>query len=90
MPNEKKQTNYADILRDVGFALYPDVDWQARLAKAMGKTKEDIRGWQRDRSPLNDPDSPIFDELLELADKRVDEITKARDRLREWLRTNRK
>src|SRR5262249_25516534 len=87
----KKETNGADILRDVGTALFSNSpDWQARLAKDMDVSRETIRGWQRDQSPLNDPHSPIFDDLLELADRRIEELINARNRMLVWLRENRK
>jgi hypothetical protein len=74
----------ADLLAEVGRALFDSDDWQARLARTLGVERDSIRQWQRPRSTFS-LRHPVFETLLELAERRADETARARDALKAAL-----
>jgi hypothetical protein len=86
MPRHDKTA--ADLLAEVGRALFESEDWQARLAKGLGVERDTIRQWQRPRSTFG-PRHPAWDDLLALVERRRAGLEKAEAELREWLRRNR-
>jgi hypothetical protein len=88
MNQKQTKKNAADLLAEVGRALFDEPDWQARLARALGVERDTIRQWQRPRSTFS-PDHPALDRLLALASRRRAEVARAEEELRDWLRKNR-
>jgi hypothetical protein len=93
---QRDEKNAADILAEVGRALHPGLDkialretCPAPLAADLGVTKETMRSWRRGHDARFGPDHQAFDRLLALADRRADEVVRARDELRAWLERNR-
>jgi hypothetical protein len=67
-----------------GAQLFDSEDWQMRLALTLGVNRSTIQFWRNGKMRFG-PDHPALVRLLELADRRAEEITKARDELRDWL-----
>jgi hypothetical protein len=84
----KPDKTAADILADVGRAIFPGDDWQARLAVALGVRRDTIQHWQSGRLPFG-PGHGAFDDLLALVAKRESELHAAKDELQNWLLRNR-
>jgi transposase-like protein len=78
----------ADLLSEVGRALFDGDDWPSRLALALGVERNTLRQWLRGRSRFG-PEHGALDDLLALAERRAEETVKARDELRDWLKRNR-
>jgi hypothetical protein len=68
--------------------LFGGLDWQARLAAALGVDRDTVRQWQRPRSTFG-PGHPVWDDLLALVSRRRAEVVRAEEELRKWLRRNR-
>jgi hypothetical protein len=88
MPRWPENKTAADVLADVGRILYGSDDWQARLARDLKIGRHTIQQWRSGKLPLG-PDHGALDDLLALAERRADEVARARDELREWLARNR-
>jgi hypothetical protein len=88
MPQRPDDKTAADVLADVGRILYGSDDWQARLARDLKIGRHTIQQWRSGKLPLG-PDHGALDDLLALAERRADEVARARDELREWLARNR-
>ena len=88
MNKQQPDKTAPDVLADTGRALFDGPDWQARLARALGVRKDTIQHWRSGKMSL-DPGHPALARLLALTDRRADEVCRARDDLREWLRRNR-
>ncbi len=86
--NKQPEKTAADLLAEVGRALFDEPDWQARLARALGVERDTIRQWQRPRSTFG-PGHPAMERLLALASRRRAEVARAEEELRAWLLRNR-
>jgi len=86
MPQPDKTA--ADVFADVGRAIFPGDDWQARLAFALGVRRDTIRQWLSGHVPIG-PGHGAFDDLLALVARRESELHAAKDELQEWLQRNR-
>src|SRR5258708_30078184 len=96
MPKQPDDKSAADILETVGRALHPGLDrnaqgevWPARLAADLGVSVVSLRNWRRGRAPF-DAGHGALDDLLRIAERRAEEVTRARDELKSWLRPNRR
>lgn len=82
-----KPKTEADLLNEVGPLLYDSPDhWQALLAEHLdvkGRRLSDIR---RGKANLG---QGLFDDILALAERRALELTRARDALRAWKKSQR-
>src|SRR5258708_29875151 len=78
----------ADLLAEVGRALFDSEDWPSRLALALGVERNTLRQWLRGKSRFG-PDHGALDDLLALAERRAEETVRARDELKGWLKRNR-
>ena len=82
-----------DLLVEVGRALFEleyeePPKWPSRLARALGVKAETLRSWRRGHAPF-DAGHGALDDLLRIAERRAEEVARARDELREWLKRNR-
>ncbi len=96
MSKQHDDKSPADVLAMVGRALHPGLDknalretWPGPLAADLGVAKETMRSWRRGHDARFGADHPAMDDLLALVERRAEEVTAARDELREWLRRNR-
>ena len=96
MPKQPDKTA-AEMMASVGRALHHGLGkdaiheaWPGPLAADLGVSKETVRAWRRGKDALFDADHDAFDRLLELAERRADEVCRARDELKSWLRRNRR
>ena len=94
MSKQLEDKSAADVLEAVGRALFEfeyeePSQWPSRLARALGVTPVSLRNWRRGRAPF-DPGHGALDDLLRIAERRAEEVTRARDELKSWLRRNRR
>ncbi len=94
MSKRLEDKSAADVLEAVGRALFEfeyeePSQWPSRLARALGVTPVSLRNWRRGRAPF-DAGHGALDDLLRIAERRAEEVTRARDELKSWLRRNRR
>ncbi len=94
MSKQLEDKSAADVLEAVGRALFEfeyeePSQWPSRLARALGVTPVSLRNWRRGRAPF-DAGHGALDDLLRIAERRAEEVTRARDELKSWLRRNRR
>ena len=78
-----------EVLADTGRAIFDGEDWQKRLADELGVRRDTIRFWLNGRMRF-EPDHLALVRLLEVANRRAEEVAKARDELPGWLEKNRR
>jgi hypothetical protein len=85
---QRPEPTAADLLEQVGRALFEGDDWPSQLAASLDVRRDTVRKWLHGRIPFG-PDHPVLDRLLALVARRKTELAGAEDELRAWLERNR-
>jgi hypothetical protein len=88
MANKPNEKPVAEILAEIGRALYGVAEWQSHLASALGVRRDSMRHWMSGRQSLSS-EHGMWDDLLRLAKQRELEVRAARENLEAWLERNR-